>query len=128
LHIIAYPGEIPVFNGAAVASGWLPRAMTFATSPMLSSGHGRERDQLLHRSKRQGSADLFPYDVGKYPDQAWSGPSSLRQVTTKAEVMPGKFYVETSNDRLYLHQSDVDSGEAIEVSDQDDLSKLALMM
>jgi hypothetical protein len=53
--------------------------------------------------------------VGKYPDQAWVGSTQLRQVTAKSGVVPGTFWVDAANARIYLSGTDVAKGN-IEVS------------
>jgi hypothetical protein len=111
LRISAYPGEIPVFNGAQDANtGWVTEGslqyraympipatdaggITFASTGMNLTGDG----------------------VGKFPDQAFVGNTQLRQVSAKTSVVEGKFWVDSANSRIYLSSADVAKGN-IEVS------------
>lgn len=110
LHIAAYPGETPLFNGAQVfSSGWVtegsyqyhaytPRPATNGSGISFTTGQNLTGD-----------------GIGKYPDQAWLNNTQLRQVSTKAAVAAGKFWVDTTNSRIYLMASDVAAG-SIEAS------------
>ncbi len=111
LHIVAYPNEIPIFNGADVASsGWTaegslsfrpytPRPVTDAHGISFSSGQNLKADGL-----------------GKYPDQAWVGNTQLQQVAAKTDVdRDGEFWVDRTNNRLYIRTTDLNKG-SVEVS------------
>ncbi|MDB5166663.1 MAG: hypothetical protein JWM37_735 [Candidatus Saccharibacteria bacterium] len=112
LKIYAYPGEIPVFNGAqSFASGW-------TTSGSLSS-HSYAPKAATDGSgiSFTGGQNLSGDGVGKYPDQAWVGGSQLKQVSSQAAVTAGKFYVDRTAKRIYLAASDVSKG-GVEASDK----------
>lgn len=105
LHIAAYPGETPIFDGTQiVSSGWTtsgsnsyrsytPLAATVGSGIQFTTGQ-----------------NLTGTGVGKYPDQAWVGSTELQQVMTLAEVTSGKFYVDQTNKRMYLSNTDISKG------------------
>lgn len=110
VKIIAYPGEIPSFVGTEqFSSGWVSeganRYHPYTPQP-VTNGSGI--------SFTTGQA-LTGDGVGKFPDQAWVGQRKLRQVTTKAAVTTGTFWVDSANKRIYLSGADVSQG-SIEVS------------
>jgi hypothetical protein len=110
LRITAYPGEIPIFNGAQTATtGWTtegsmqyrtytPMPVTDASGISFSTGQNLTGD-----------------GVGKFPDQAFVGNTQLRQVTAKTSVVEGTFWVDSANNRIYLSSTDVAKG-GVEVS------------
>ncbi len=108
VKVIAYPGEIPVFNGAQTASsGWTTEGSyqyhSYTAMPVTDgSGISFTTGQNLN-----GAGD------GKFPDQAWVGSAQLKQVQTKGALQAGMFYVESG--RLYMMASDVAKGN-VEVS------------
>lgn len=114
LKIIAYPGETPVFNGAAAVSstsGWTASGSLSYRSytPMpVTDGSGIS----FTTCKNQSSSCM-----GKYPDQVWVGSTEYRQVGSQSAVVSGTFWVDSTNNRLYMLSSDVSKGN-IEVSSQ----------
>lgn len=113
LRIMAYPGEIPVFNGAdAAATGWATEGLfkyhAYAPQPVVD-GYG-----ITFSTGMNLNGD----GVGKFSDQAWVGTATQQQVTTKAAVVAGKFWVDRTNSRLYMTAADVDRG-GIEYSSKD---------
>jgi hypothetical protein len=106
LKIIAYPGEIPVFNGARTVDTWTsegnlryvaytPRPVTDGSGISFTTGQNLTGD-----------------GVGKYADQAWVGTSQLRQVSAKTAVVAGSFWVDQTNKRLYMSSADTAKGQA----------------
>jgi hypothetical protein len=113
LKFIAYPGEIPVFNGArAVTGGWVTegsyRYIPYTPQP-VTDGSG-----ISFTTGQNLTGD----GIGKHPDQAWIGTTQLRQVSAKASVVNGRFWVDEVNARLYLTSTDA-AQSGIEVSDKD---------
>lgn len=110
VRIIAYPGEIPVFDGAAaVSGGWTSEGSLQyrAYTPIpVSDGNGIS---FTSGQNLTGGA------IGKYADEAWAGDTQLRQVGDKASVADGRFFVDRDNGRIYLTASDVSRGN-IEVA------------
>lgn len=110
LKFIAYPGEIPTFNGAdTVATGdyttegslryisYTPRPATDGSGISFTTGENLNGD-----------------DVGMYPDQAWVGTKQLQQVTAKTSVNDDTFWVDRTNNRLYV--SSANATNTLEVS------------
>jgi hypothetical protein len=118
LKIIAYPGETPVFNGATpVSGGWTASGSLSYRSytPMpVTDGSGISFTGCVN----QASSCL-----GKYPDQVWVGNTQYQQVGAQADVVSGKFYVDSANSRLYMLTSDVNKG-SIEVSNERKLASV----
>jgi len=117
LRIIAYPGEIPVFNGAQPASGWTDEgslSFTSYTPQPVTDGSG-----ISFTSGQNLAGDA----VGKHPDQAWIGSTQLRQENAKSEIGAGEFWVDSASNRLYMTASDVDKG-SVEVSQKDNFLDL----
>ena len=111
LRIVAYPGEIPVFNGAQTAASWTAdgslRYTSYTPRPVTDGGG-------ISFSTGQ---NLTGDGVGKYPDQAWIGSTQLRQVSARASVVDGTFWVDRTNGRLYLTAVDA-AKSGIEVSNR----------
>ncbi|MDB5162671.1 MAG: putative sortase-sorted surface protein [Candidatus Saccharibacteria bacterium] len=111
LKLIAYPGETPVFNGAqTVSGGWVTdgslRYIAYTPRP-VADGSG-----ISFTTGQNLTGD----GVGKYPDQAWIGSTQLRQVSARASVVNGTFWVDQTNDRLYMTATNAAQAN-IEVSD-----------
>jgi trimeric autotransporter adhesin len=104
LKIMAYPGETPIFNGARlVTTGWTDEGsfkyVTYTPRPVT--------DGVISVTTGQ---NLTGDGVGKYADQAWVGNIELKQVTAKASLADGKFWVDSVNNRLYITAADVNKG------------------
>jgi parallel beta-helix repeat protein len=112
LRILAYPGETPVFNGArAVSGGWVIegsyRYISYAPRP-ATDGNG-----IAFTANENLTGD----GIGKYPDQAWIGGTQLKQVSAKSSVVNNSFWVDRTNNRLYLTATDA-AKSGIEVSQE----------
>jgi hypothetical protein len=117
IRIIAYPGEIPVFDGSAALSGsgtadGVLRSFPYTAQP-LSDGNGVPFSTAMTNLTGDG--------VGRFPDQAWAGGAALQQVTSKGAVAAGTFYV--GGGKIYLHGSDVSKG-GLAASSKDRLLKV----
>ena len=101
IRIVAYPGEVPVFDGSTLLeSGWVTSGglASHAYTPRpVENGSG-----IAFKSGQ----NLTGVGIGKHPDQAWSGNVELRQVATKAAVVPGTFWVDRTGHRLYVAQGE----------------------
>jgi hypothetical protein len=110
---VAYPGEVPVFNGAQeLSGGWVAEgglSYHSYTAQPVTDGSG-----ISFTTGQNLAGD----QVGKYPDQAWVGGTQLRQVTAKSAVTAGKFWVDSGNSRIYLAGTDVAKGQ-VEASGRD---------
>lgn len=113
VKVIAYPGELPVFDGSiaaptkAVHEGNL-RYFSYQPMPAVD-GEGLTQANL---------AD----PMGYYPDQVWVKGNRLRQVSTKADVVRGRFWVDRNSNanpslgRLYLSAEDSSDMSTVRVS------------
>ena len=120
LKIIAYPGETPIFNGAvAVSDGWSTSgSLSYRTYTAMPVTDG-EGISFTDCEEQTSSC------VGKYPDQVWlPNGQQLQQVASQADVATGKFYVDSSNNRLYVTTSDASQG-TLEVSSQRKLASVS---
>lgn len=107
VHIVAYPGETPIFDGSQdLASGWTTSGTlsyhAYTAIPPSDAG-GISFSKGINLT---GGTN----NVGMYPDQAWVGTTTLQQVTSQSAVTAGKFYVDSSAGRIYLASSDVAKG------------------
>ncbi|TAH33442.1 right-handed parallel beta-helix repeat-containing protein [Candidatus Saccharibacteria bacterium] len=105
VKLIAYPGELPIFNGAqAASSGWTTEGSyqyhAYTEMP-VTDGSG-----ISFTTGQNLAGD----GVGKYPDQAWIGPNQLQQVSAKTSIAANKFWVDAANNRLYMMATDVAKG------------------
>ncbi|MBA2689390.1 MAG: right-handed parallel beta-helix repeat-containing protein [Burkholderiales bacterium] len=107
IGLLAYPDETPTLNGAKVAGTWINETGTLSYTAYVEqimtdgSGIAFSTGQNL-----EGTSTTAPFDVGKFSDQAWIGSTALRQVTLKASVVDGTFWVDATNNRLYLTDAD----------------------
>ncbi len=117
LRIIAYPGEVPTIIGSvtvpssgAGGSGWntdgshrwreyRPRPVTDGSGIPFSSSN----------------LNLSGDGVGRHPDQVWIGNTALREVLQKNQLQDGRFWVDRTNNRLYLTAVDA-AKQGIEAS------------
>ena len=113
LKVIAYPGEVPTFNGAQAASGsWTTEgALSYHayTAQPVTDGSG------LSFTTGQ---NLAAGAIGRFPDQVWIGTTQLQQVADKQSVITGKFFVDSAHNRVYLSGTDA-AKKGIEVSEKD---------
>lgn len=113
ITITAYPGETPIFDGSqSFSSGWTTEGSNSYhsyTAQPVTDGSG------LSFTTGQG---LNGDGVGKFPDQAWVGDTQLTQVTAKASLGAGKFWVDAASGRIYLSAADVAKGD-VAVSNKD---------
>lgn len=113
VRIMAYPGQIVEFNGARNATSWITEnnlSYTAYTPMQLIDKEASGID--FFRCKNQTTSCL-----GRYADQAWVGNSRLVQVENKTELVNGKFWVDRTNNRLYLTSTDASKG-SVQVSDK----------
>ena len=113
LKVIAYPGETPVFNGATDvtgANGWTQEGVysyrSYSPRPVTNGGGV---------NFSSSNTNLVDDGVGRYPDQAWIGDKGLKQVMNKSSLSEGEFFVDRSNNRLYMMASDT-KRQGIEIS------------
>lgn len=111
LKIIAYPGEVPAINGAQpFGDGWSTEG-NLRYKPYSPIATPKNYDLGIEWEAGQNLNGI----AGLYPDQVWVGNSMLQQVTSKSDVVEGKFFVDRSNNRVYLSAADA-SKSNIEVT------------
>jgi len=105
LTVIAYPGETPTFTGASdLSGGWsTDGSLSYHSyTPMpVTDGSGISFTTCANQAASC---------LGKYPDQVWLGGSQLQQVGSEAAVTSGTFWVDSTNNRIYLTTTDVNQG------------------
>ncbi|OUE08105.1 hypothetical protein CMsap09_04070 [Clavibacter michiganensis] len=100
----SYPGEKVWLDGSRLVSSWTASGstrfasgwdLTFDTSPTYTRGKPD--------NSAVGWAFVNPaYPMAAHPDQVWVGTAAQKQVGSRAQLVPGTFYVDTVADRLYL--------------------------
>lgn len=108
LKLIAYPNETPeIYGSTAVPSssggGWTTEGTyqyrSYLPRPVREGG-GVAFDNLSSFDNLSGDG------VGRYPDQAWIGSTPLKEVLNKTQLTDGKFFVDRTNNRIYLTATD----------------------
>lgn len=99
----AWPGEEVWFDGAVPVTGWVGDGgdwrldgwnVDFDTSPTYTRGAADGAD---------GWGFVDPaYPMANHPDQVWVDATPMRQVGSRAEVVPGTFYHDRGGNRIYL--------------------------
>ncbi len=130
LKIIAYTGEIPVFNGAQPVSSdpdtWvlegIYKYIAYIPQPVTD---GSGINFLTATNNPNQKPDSNGFYVGKYPDQAWIGDiKPPQQVPRKEDLAAGKFWVDSANGgRLYMIAADANESN-IEVSQKTRFMKI----
>lgn len=125
LTIVAYPGETPVFDGVSTTinkasfsttegiykyAAYNDRPCTDGSGITFCPGQTGEGQNLTGGS---GTA-------GAQVDAAWVNGAEIRQRMTKAAVTGGDFYVDPTNNRMYMLATDVTAATTIEVSNLGD--------
>lgn len=131
LHIIAAPNETPEFRGSeSVASanlggsgnGWTASANLSYRSYMrrteangggvcfflIDDNNGQcktNNSQNVNLNATSGTNGISG-SVGKYADQVWIGNTALQQVVNQSDLQDGRFWVDMTNNRLYLTSAD----------------------
>jgi hypothetical protein len=104
ITIQPYPGEAVWLDGSRVVENWVPEAnvwvaanwtVRFDSSPTYSRGapDGTTAGWQFVNSN---------YPMAAHPDQVWVDGVAQLQVRSRAEVVPGTFFVDTAAARLYL--------------------------
>jgi len=98
-----YPHEKVWMKGSTEVTGW------------VQEGGIWRRDNWTYRFAPNPDNVVDPaYPVAKYPDQAFIDGTPLKQVATKAEVVPGTFFVGYSTNQLFV--GDSPAGRTVEAS------------
>ena len=87
-----YPHERVWIKGSNKVNGWVP-----------DGGIWRKDDWAYSFPPIMGKQAVDPnYPMADYRDMVYINGVSLKQVATKAEVVPGTFYVNSANKKLYI--------------------------
>jgi hypothetical protein len=104
LTLQSYPGEAVWLDGSRQVTSW-----TASGSTRYASGWNVTFDSspTYTRGKPDGTAVGWQfvnpaYPMAAHPDQVWVGTAAQRQVSSRAQLVPGTFFVDTAADRLYL--------------------------
>ena len=117
LTVQSYPGEAVWLDGSRDVSSWATDGSAwradgwtaqFDHSPTYTKG-------APDNTSANWSFVNATYPMAAYPDQVWIDGTAQRQVGSRNAVVPGTFYVDTGNDRLYLGTNP--AGHAVRASD-----------
>lgn len=104
LTIQNYPGEAVWFDGSRQVSAWNPDGAqwrldnwgyTFDHSPTYTAG-------APDSTEPGWSFVNAAAPMAAYPDQVFIDGAAQQQVKYRSEVVPGTFFVDTTNDKIYL--------------------------
>ena len=92
LTIQNYPGEKVWLTGSDPVSGW------------VADGDDFRKDGWTTAFKHGTRTDLTnpKYPLAAYPEMVFVDNAAQRQVATRAEVVPGTFFADYTNQRLYV--------------------------
>jgi hypothetical protein len=91
LTLQAYPHEKPWLKGSIEVQGW------------VADGSMWRKDGWNYSLPTIDSIHVDPnYPMARYTDMVYVNGVSLKQVGSKANVGPGKFYVDKANNKLYI--------------------------
>lgn len=91
LTLQAYPHATPWLKGSVVVDGW------------VREGNKWRKDGWNYSFRPLQSTFADPkYPMGRYPDMVYVNGVALKQVGSKAQVRPGKFYVDNARNKLYI--------------------------
>lgn len=138
LHITAASNEIPEFRGSesvpsansgGSGNGWTASGnLSYRSYLRRPEGNGGgvcffiisasdcPNSQNVNINATSGANGITGY-VGKYADQVWIGNTALQQVVNQADLQDGRFWVDMTNNRLYLTAVDA-AKQQIETSRQ----------
>ena len=104
LTIQNYPGEAAWLDGSTAVADWVKSGSTWVHSGWTPQF---ESDPTYTRGAPDGTAAGWQfvnpaYPMAAHPDQVWINGSPVAQVGSRAEVGPGKFYVDYAAQELVL--------------------------
>lgn len=100
LTIQNYPGEAAWLDGSQSVTGWQSSG-----SRWYVPGWSYDFDSRLSFTKGVDESSRFldpNYPMAGHPDQVWVDGAAQNEVGSLSQVVPGTFFVDTANDRLYL--------------------------
>lgn len=91
LTLQAYPHATPWLKGSVVVGGW------------VREGNKWRKDGWNYSFRPLSSEVIDPkYPMARYLDMVYVNGVALKQVGSKAQVGPGKFYVDNARNKLYI--------------------------
>ena len=110
LTLQAHPDAKPLLKGSTVVEGWVADGRTWRKDNWNYS---------FPLSLPTTRADIDPkYPMAGHRDMAYINGESLRQVNSKAAVVPGTFYVDYSSNKLYIGSNP--ANKTVEATTQDE--------
>lgn len=104
LTLQPYPHEKAWIKGSVIVKGWV-----------TDDAIWRKDNWKYSFPADKGSKSISPkYPMAGYRDMVYVNDVALKQVASKAEVGPGKFYVDSVNKQLYI--GDNPAGKTVEAS------------
>ena len=104
LKLQAYPHEKPWLKGSTIVTGWVADGSTW-----------RKDGWTYSFPSKVASASINPkYPMAGYGDMVFVNGVSLKQVSSKAKVVAGTFYVDSGRDKLYIGSSP--AGKTVEAT------------
>lgn len=112
-----YPGEAVWFDGSSIVTGWTVDGSTwrhdgwtiaFDRSPTYSFGAADD--------PRPGWSFINPsYPTAAWPERVFIDGVALTQVSTKAAVTTGTFYIDQTNDQVFIGSNP--TGKEVRITD-----------
>lgn len=107
LTLQAFPHEKPWLKGSVVVTGWV-----------ADGGIWRKDGWSYSFPQNMSDAYIDPnYPLAGYRDMVYINGVSLKQVASKAKVVPGTFYVDSTNNKLYIGNNP--AGKTVEATAQE---------
>ena len=95
LTVQSYPGEVVWLDGSTSVGGWSRDGNTWVHSGWTAQFDSTPAYSAGGVSSAPGWSFVNPaYPMAAHPDQVWIGDTALRQVGSRAEVVPGTFYAD----------------------------------
>lgn len=115
--IQSYPGEVVWFDGTTKVTSWVADGTVWRSDNWMSSfDHSPTYTAGAPDSTTPGWSFVnASYPMAAYPDMVWVDGTELTQVASVAAVTAGKFFVDTTNHRLYVGTNP--TGRLVEASD-----------
>ena len=116
IQLYAAPGETVIFDGAinAIQNTWTTEGnykWTAYVPRPCGNGFGITFCTESGADNVNGTDSVYPYNVGKYIDQVWVDGSKLQEVAKKTDLTDGRFFVDRTNNRVYLTKADRDAAQ-----------------
>lgn len=114
LTLQAYPGAKALLKGSVVVEGWVADGSTWRKDGWS--------DSLRQNAMKDVTIDP-DYPMAGHTEMVYVDGESLKQVGSKANVGPGKFYVDKANNKLYIGTSP--AGKTVEATTEENAFTLS---